>query len=305
MFQIASVEIVFRNDQDQPVSRRNFEILASNDPSFKTSTKLAERGATPAPFKQTWQANVTVAEGFRYVRVQKTKIDLDAYGQSFFTFEEVRVFARPFRSTPTVAPQFNSSLRRLSLDEMKPQKLLVGQSLRFPLSLTDDRGFPVQVYAYNLPAGAVFNSRDGEFLFTPNSMQAGNVYQITFRAVNEQTDKLARLDVAVIIDGAPTIRLLDPTPGMSLSANKPALILWSTSAPTRMSKYQIRVSTDGGASYPMVIAELPGYVNQYYWAIPKNLPGTKRAQIRLMIKGVDDRGRVGVDFLKQDLRINR
>jgi hypothetical protein len=304
-FQISSVEIVFRNDQDQPVSRRNFEVLASNDPSFATSTKLAERGETPAPFKQTWQANVTVTEGFRYVRVQKTRIDLDAYGQSFFTFEEVRVFAQPFRSTPTVAPEFDSSSRRLSLDEMRPQKLLVGQSLRFPLSQTDERGLPVQIYAYNLPAGAAFNPSDGEFLFTPSSKQAGNVYQITFRAMNEQTDKVARLDVAVTIDGAPIVRLLDPTPGMSLSSNKPALILWSSSTSARMSKYQIRISFDGGASYPTVIAELPGYVNQYHWMIPKNLPGVSRTPVRLMVKGIDERGRVGVDFLKQDLRINR
>jgi hypothetical protein len=303
-FQIAAVEIVFRNDQDQPVSRRNFEIQASNDPSFKSFTKLAERGETPVPFKQTWQATVTATEGFRYVRVQKTKIDLDAYGQSFFTFEEARVFARPFRSTPTLASPFDSALKRVSLDEVKAQKLLVGQSLRFLLSQTDERGFPVQFYAYNLPGGAAFDQSRGEFLFTPNSKQAGNVYQITFRAVNEQTDKLVRLDVAVILDGAPAITLQYPNPGTSLSTNKPALILWSITPSGRMSRYQIRLSTDGGASYPMILAELPGSATQYQWEIPKKFFGTK-SQIRLMVKGVDGQGRIGVDFTKQDLRVNK
>lgn len=302
-YQIASVEIVFRNDQDQPITRRNFEILGSNDPSFKTSAKLAARGETPVPFKQTWQAGVTATEAFRYVRVQKTKIDKDAYGQSFFTFEETRVFAYPFRSTSALAPQSNASQRPLSLSDLKPQKLLVGQSLYLALARTDERGFPFQLYAYNLPAGAAFDPGAGVFLFTPNSLQAGNVYQISFRAINEQTDEFARLDVAVVIDGAPNIALIEP--GTSLSSGKPALISWSTPHPTRMSRYQIRLSTDGGASYPTVIADLPGHTNQFQWAIPKNLPATNRAQIRLIIKGADEQGRIGVDFSKQDLRIGK
>ncbi|MGH9767471.1 MAG: discoidin domain-containing protein [Blastocatellia bacterium] len=307
-FQLTSVEIVFRNDQDQPVTRRNFEILASNDPSFKTSTKLTGRGETPVPFKQTWRANVTEAEGFRYVRVQKTKIDTDAYGQSFFTFEEARVFGRPFRSETTPAPQRGPFVKPVSLSKIRSHRLLVGQSLSFTLSQTDERGAPVLLYAYNLPGGAAFDASTGNFLFTPNSTQAGNAYQITFRAINEQTDKLARMDVAVVIDGAPDITLLNPAPGTSLAPNKPALISWSTSQPTsqpaRMKKYQIRFSLDGGASYPMVIAELPGHVNRYQWVIPKDLPVTKRARVRLMIKGVNESGGASVDFSKQDLRIN-
>ena len=302
-FQIASVEIVFRNDQDQPVTRRNFEVLASNDPSFKTSTKLGERGETPVPFKQTWLASVTVADGFRYVRVQKTRIDKDAYGQSFFTFEEARVFARPFRSAPPLASQPDAPRKRISLSELKSQKLLVGQSLGFALPQTDERGAPVQLYAYNLPAGAVFDPSDGSFLFTPNSMQAGNVYQISFRAMNEQTDKFARLDIAVVIDGAPNITLIEPE--NHLSPGKPALISWSTSHAARMSKYQIRLSTDGGASYSTVIADLPGYANQFQWTIPKDLPVNSRTQVRLMIKGADEQGHTGVDFSKQDLRISK
>lgn len=301
--QITLVEIVFRNDQDQPITRRNFEILGSNDPSFKSSTKLAERGETPVPFKQTWQAGVTAAEAFRYVRVQKTKIDTDAYGQSFFTFEEARVFGRPFRSTSTLAPQTDAPRRPFSLSDLKPQKLLVGQSLNLALARTDERGLPVQLYAYNLPAGAAFDPGAGVFLFTPNSKQAGNVYQISFRAINEQTDRFARLDVAVVIDGAPNITLIEP--GTSLSSDTPALILWSTSHSMRMSKYQIRLSTDGGASYPTIIADLPGHTNQFQWAVPKNFPATHRAQIRLMIKGADEQGRTGVDFSKQDLRIGK
>jgi hypothetical protein len=305
-YQIASVEIVFRNDQDQPITRRNFEVLGSNDPSFKTSTKLAERGETPVPFKQTWQAGVTVTEAFRYIRVQKTKIDKDAYGQSFFTFEEARVFAHPFRSVSTLAPQPDESQKPVALNELKAQKLLVGQSLYLALARTDERGVPLQLYAYNLPAGAAFDPSAGVFLFTPNSKQAGNVYQISFRAINQRTNRSARLDIAVVIDGAPQITLVEPgNSASSLSSSKPFQISWSTSHSARMKKYQIRLSTDGGASYPIVIADLPGDAREFQWTIPKSFPATNRAQIRFMIKGVDEQGHIGVDFSKQNLRITK
>jgi hypothetical protein len=301
-FRIASIEIVFRNDQDQPVTRRNFDVLASNDPSFNTSARLGHQGDRAVQFKHSWKAEVSDANSYRYIRVQKTMIDRDAYGQSFFVIAEVRIFAPRLRRTPE-SPVTSSSPKLINLTELKPQKLIVGQSLSFTLAMTDDRGIPVQLSAFNLPDGAAFDSKTGRFLFTPNSMHAGNVYQIAFRAMNEQTDKLARMDVAIIIDGAPNIMLL--TPSSSISAEKPTTISWSSSSSAQIVKYQIRLSTDGGASYPMILAELPGSASQYQWTIPKNFPVTSRSQLRVMIKATDAHNRVGVDFSKQDLRITK
>ncbi len=211
--------------------------------------------------------------------------------------------SHPIPSTPAPVSQPNAPAKTASLDLLQAQTLIVGQSLSFTLSQTDERGEPVQLYALNLPGGAAFDPNTGNFRFTPNPAQAGNVYQITLRAMNKQTDKTARLDVAVISAGAPDIAMIEPV--ASLPSDKPALISWRTTESARMKKYQIRLSGDGGASYPIVLAELPGDVNQFQWAIPKALLAAKHAKIRLMIKGLTESGLATVDFSKQDLRISK
>lgn len=182
--------------------------------------------------------------------------------------------------------------------------MLVGQRLNFLLARKDADDQPVQLFAYNLPTNAGFNEATGEFLFTPNSTQAGSVYQITFRALNtQQVDSFARMDVAVVIDGAPNTTLLAPLLSSRLTIGQPMLISWSTFHSTAMAKYQIKLSTDGGVGYPTVIADLSGSANQYQWAIP-NFSFVNRSAVRLMVKGIDAQGRVGVDYSRQDLRVS-
>jgi hypothetical protein len=111
------------------------------------------------------------------------------------------------------------------------------------------------------------------------------------------------MDVAVMIDGAPNITLLGPALSSRLAIGQPILVSWSTSHSTVMAKYQIRLSTDGGATYPTVIAELPGWANRYQWTIP-HFPFVNRSTVRLMIKGTDAQNRAGVDYSPQDLRVS-
>lgn len=301
-YRIQLIEILFRTDQDQPLTRRNFEVRAANDPAFTNSVLLASQGDTAAAFQQPWRAQSVGGGSYRYVRVQKTKIDRDPFGQAFFNLGEVRLWgAQPFPEAPAKTP----AAQTLSLAALSAQRLLVGQRLSFTLAGQDDRNQPLQLFAYNLPENASFDPASGRFQFTPNSTQAGNVYQITFRTQNvQQLDTFARLDVAVVIDGAPTVTLLSPNVAVRLATDQPVLISWSTSSLTPMAKYQIRLSTDGGASYPLVIADLPASANQYQWMIPRNLPVANRATIRLMVKGADTQTRTGLDYSRQDLRIS-
>lgn len=93
---LSSVVIVFRRDQDQPITRKNFAVYGSNDPSFQSNVVLlAAQGSNPAPFAQPWTVNVSATQGFRYVRVAKTVIDRDQSGQSFWNLNEVRIFGTP------------------------------------------------------------------------------------------------------------------------------------------------------------------------------------------------------------------
>ena len=91
---IDSIEILFREDVDQPSTRQNIEALGSNDPNFKNSTLLAALGENPIPFKQPWRASIGTDTGYRFIRIRKTKIDKDASGQSFFALAEVKVFGK-------------------------------------------------------------------------------------------------------------------------------------------------------------------------------------------------------------------
>ena len=155
-----------------------------------------------------------------------------------------------------------------------------------------------------MPENSNFDLATGRFWFTPTSAQAGNVYQISFRAISiDGADSLTRLDVAVAIDGAPAVSLLSPNLNTRMMTDQPVLIAWSAPQSAQIAKFQIRLSTDGGASYPTVLAELPGSANQFQWVIPRSIPADKRAFIRLMIKATDSEHRAGVDFSRQDLRV--
>jgi len=303
-YRIQLIEILYRTDQDQPLTRRNFEVRGSNDPNFATSSLLASQGDSPAAFQQPWRAQTLDSGSYRYVRVQKTKIDRDPFGQSFFNLGEVRLWAQPFPETPTPTAPIPADVQTLTLTQVKARRLLIGQNLSFALARTDDSGAPLQLFAYNLPPNAHFDDVSGLFQFAPDSTQAGNVFQITFRTLDvRQTEAFARMDVVVVIDGAPNIALLTPVTSSRLIIGQPTLISWSTPLSTAMARYQIWLSTDGGASYPMVIAELPGSANQYQWTIP-NFPFVNRSAVRLMVKGLDTENRAGLDYSRQDLRVS-
>ena len=303
-YRVQLLELLFRQDQDQPNTRRNLEIYGSNNPSFATFAVLASVGETAVPFGQPWQAAVTDEFSYRYIRVQKTKPDADLYGQSFFNLAEVRVWAQPFPvTTPTPTP-VATPLPTLTFAQLTAQKLLVGQSLNFQLARMNSQGQALALVAYNVPENARFNNATGEFWFTPTSSQAGNVYQITFRATTPQNaESFARLDVAVALDGAPNIRLLSPDAGTRLMTGQSALISWSVPLSNAVAKYQLRLSTDGGASYPTLLIELPGNQTQYQWLIPRNFPAANQSGIRFLVKAVDTQNRASVDHSKTDLRV--
>ncbi len=303
-YQIGSIEVIFREDVDQATTRRNFEVRGSNDLNFNSSTVLGSQGEDIVPFTKGWRVNVKGDEGFRFVRVQKTKIDRDALGQSFFNLLEVKIFASMTPPTPPPPQAKPSSSKSVPIDNLPPRRIVIGQTLSIPLSRFDERGQPLQLYALNMPPNAMLDTETGYFRFTPTSDQTGNIYQITFRAINDQVDKSARLDVAVIIDGSPQVKLIEPTVNSRLTVNNSTLISWSSIHPTRITRCQIRLSTDGGVSYPKVIADVSGSSTQYQWLIPKDFPVVNQPLIRLMVQCRDLMNRVGIDFTKQDLPVH-
>jgi hypothetical protein len=73
---------------DDPSGRRNFEIRASNDPSFATYTVLASQGSAALPFQGVFASGVADAGRYRYVRAAKTA------DEGFFV-TELRILGEP------------------------------------------------------------------------------------------------------------------------------------------------------------------------------------------------------------------
>ncbi len=84
-YQLSWVEFVTRQNVDQPPTRQDFEVRASNDPTFATYAVLGSQGSTPVPHASTWSASTSDPGAYRYIRLTKTA---DAY----FYVAELRVY---------------------------------------------------------------------------------------------------------------------------------------------------------------------------------------------------------------------
>ena len=69
-YPIDRIEIVGRQDVDQPDSRKNFVIEASND--GVAWTQIASQGSSPYPYQATWSVDLVGSSEWRFARVRKT-----------------------------------------------------------------------------------------------------------------------------------------------------------------------------------------------------------------------------------------
>jgi hypothetical protein len=84
---IDAVEVVTRWAIDQPVTRRSFRIIASNDPTFATFVVLGEVDAAGLPHRAIFATDVSPPKTARYVRVEKT-------ADGYFFLGEVRIHGK-------------------------------------------------------------------------------------------------------------------------------------------------------------------------------------------------------------------
>ena len=180
----------------------------------------------------------------------------------------------------------------------------VGQTLKVMVRKTDAGGLPLSLSVGNLPANARFDASYGEFIFTPTLAQAGNVFQVAMLGMNANSQMQARLDVIVLADNqVPQVRLVSPASNQPLMLGKTTKIMWTTDAPQAVVKYELRLSLDGGASYPTVLAQLPKSATSFDWTVPDSLATQRRAALRLMVLAVDAQNRASLDFTAADLQL--
>lgn len=101
---------------------------------------------------------------------------------------------------------------------------------------------------------------------------------------------------------APVVTLLTPTAGTPLIIGQPVRFSWSLNTGAVATKFQLRLSTDGGANYATLIAEVPGGATEYTWTIPTTYSNQRAAQVRFQIVATDALNRTGMSASPSNLR---
>ncbi len=79
------IEVVLRQDIDQPATRKNFHVLGSNTPDFKSPVILGTQGNETLKHQATWSVDLNGQASYRYLRISKTIPE-------YFYIAEVRAF---------------------------------------------------------------------------------------------------------------------------------------------------------------------------------------------------------------------
>ncbi|RKP56328.1 hypothetical protein D7Z26_06580 [Cohnella endophytica] len=100
-YKLSQFSLTTRQGLDQPGTRNNFEIRASNDASFATYTVIGRQDNTALTYGSTLTGDVTNRTPFRYIRVAKTD------GQYFYITEFSVIGAGGSIAQPLALPGFN------------------------------------------------------------------------------------------------------------------------------------------------------------------------------------------------------
>jgi hypothetical protein len=161
-------------------------------------------------------------------------------------------------------------LRPLALSELTPKRLYVGQTLSFMLKKTDEQNRAVRLSATGLPENATFDVNTGRFNYAPHSgKRAKSSPSTSAQWVRRRAREAGGR--SLIRWRTPTSYLTAPTAATPLVAGQYVTVSWATDPGVRLNRFQVKLSTDGGATYNMQLTEAPGNVGQYRWMIPAQL----------------------------------
>ena len=82
---------------------------------------------------------------------------------------------------------------------------------------------------------------------------------------------------------SPTVRLITPAGGEQLTGGEQAVITWSATAVEKVRSFDVLLSTDGGVSFPTVMASgLPASQTSFFWIVPGICANNARIQVIAM-----------------------
>jgi YD repeat-containing protein len=81
---------------------------------------------------------------------------------------------------------------------------------------------------------------------------------------------------------APTIALVRPTGGEVIAGGAPFHIAWKSDDNVDVASHEVRLSTDGGVTFPTVVASgLSGSTQSYEWTVPATIAPTRTAVLQV------------------------
>jgi Big-like domain-containing protein len=101
----------------------------------------------------------------------------------------------------------------------------------------------------------------------------------------------------------PTVAVTSPNGGEKLTAGAPGTVSWDASDDHAVYQFDVALSTDGGATYPVVLAAgLDGSARSAVLALPRTVKG-KKARIRVVARDAD--GNETADASDANFRIKK
>ncbi|WP_328431851.1 RICIN domain-containing protein [Streptomyces sp. NBC_00453] len=114
-YQLGQFSLTTRQNLDQSETRGNFEIRASNDPSFGSYTVLGRQTDT-LPLAATLTSNVDIRQQFRYVRVAKT--DGAYFYITDFSVQRAGGALEDATGTPTINPSTFYTIKNVNSSQL-------------------------------------------------------------------------------------------------------------------------------------------------------------------------------------------
>lgn len=221
------------------------------------------------------------------------------YGHTGLTLSEYL----PEIAGTTTLPRRAASLENNPLfDGASTRTARVGQTLRLSLKSFDPNGKPMNIAVSGFPANATYDANANEIVFTPDATQAGQLFQFQIGGGNAEGSYTGRIDVLVLSETT-NIRLLTPADGEHLLPGKATMIHWEAESQIAITKYKIRLSTDGGKTYATLLAEVPATTTNYEWNVPESFKDLKNSTLRIMVVAIDAQSHSSIAFSAQNLII--
>jgi gliding motility-associated-like protein len=166
---------------------------------------------------------------------------------------------------------------------IKPTQGQIGAAAANSLKSPLFRSFPPSVNSFRyFPSLDVLNSASGSSPFEVLPAIARELnFNVSIRDNNPDGGAISNDELTIQVVDAGPLQITKPTGGETLLAGQTELLTWNTNGSnTLCNKARIRMSTDSGKTFPLIIAENVVYASgSFAYNIPQNFVSTTNAKI--------------------------